>query len=164
VLVGLKLGNLAASVDDTHVHSGTLEEEGGLVGDQVSGKVLRCVDQAGDDRAAEIGALPQVQERSGAANVGFNLDRALDHRERFVGALLGVVAEAFDRSQGFFFAAAADEPPWRFGGEEEEDEEGELWRSVWGGDGLGCWMATLTGKIHWSAAGILQLHWSSRWL
>jgi hypothetical protein len=47
-----------------------------------------------------------------------------------VGALLGVVAEAFDGSQGFFFAAAADEPPWRFGSEEEEDKEGEL-----------CWLA-----------------------
>jgi hypothetical protein len=76
---------------------------------------------------------------------------------------LGVVAEAFDGSQSFFLAAAADEPPWRFGGEEEEDEEGDLWRLVWDESGFGCFV-TLTGKIHWSAAGILQLHWSSRWL
>ena len=48
------------SMDVTHVHSGALEEEGGLVGDEVSGEVLRCVDQAGDDRAAEICALPEV--------------------------------------------------------------------------------------------------------
>jgi hypothetical protein len=129
--------SLSASVDDTHVHSGALEEEGGLVGDQVSGKVLRCVDQAGDDCAAEIGALPEIQERSGAANVCLDLDRTLDHRECFVGALLSVVAETLDGSQGFFFAAAADEPPWRFGGEEEEDEEGELWWSVWWKSGLG---------------------------
>jgi hypothetical protein len=113
-------------MQDTHVHSGALEEEGGLVCDQVSGKVLRSVDQAGDDCAAKIGALPEIQERSGAADVCFNLDRTLDHGECFVGALLGVVAEAFDGSQGFFFAAAADEPPWGFGGEEEEDEQGEL--------------------------------------
>ena len=126
------------SMDVTHVHSGALEEEGGLVGDQVSGEVLRCVDQAGDDRAAEIGALPEVQERSGAADVCFDLDRALDHGECFVGALLGVVAEAFDGSQSFFFAAAANEPPWRFGGEEEEDEEGNLWRLVWYESGLAC--------------------------
>jgi hypothetical protein len=117
-------------MDGTHVHSGTLEEESGLVGDQVSGKVLRCVDQAGDYCAAEIGALPEVQERSGTADVRLNLDRTLDHRECLVGTLLGVVAEAFDGSQGFVFAAAADEPPRRLGGEEEEDEEGELWRSV----------------------------------
>jgi hypothetical protein len=80
-----------------------------------------------------------------------------------VGALLGVVAEAFDGSQGFFFAATADEPPRRFGGEEEEGEEGELSRLVGYERSLGGWV-TLTGKIHWSAAGILQLHWSSRWL
>ena len=48
------------SRDDTHVHSCALEEERGLVGDEVSGEILRCVDQAGDDRAAEIGALPEV--------------------------------------------------------------------------------------------------------
>jgi hypothetical protein len=51
---------------------------------------------------------------------------------------LGVVAEAFDGSQGFFLAAAADEPPWRFGGEEEEDKEGNLWRLVWDESGFGC--------------------------
>ena len=70
--------------------------------------------------------------------MGFDLDRALDHGECFVGALLGVVAEAFDGSQSFFFAAAANEPPWRFGGEEEEDEEGDLWKSVWDESGFGC--------------------------
>jgi len=47
-----------------------------------------------------------------------------------VSAVLSVVAEAFDGSQGFFFAAATDEPPWRFGGEEEEDEKWDLGRSV----------------------------------
>jgi hypothetical protein len=66
-------------MDDTHVHSGALEEEGGLVGDQVSGEVLRCVDQAGDDRSAEIGSLPEVQERGGTADVCLDFDRALDH-------------------------------------------------------------------------------------
>ena len=48
------------SMHGTHVHSGALEEEGGLVGDEVSGEVLRCVDQAGDDSTAKIGALPEV--------------------------------------------------------------------------------------------------------
>lgn len=58
--------------------------------------------------------------------MGLNLDRALNHRECFGGALLGVVAEAFDGAQCFFFAAAADEPPWRFRGEKEENEEWDL--------------------------------------
>jgi len=138
MLVGLRVWQVVCLGDDTYVHSCALEEEGGLVGDQVSGKVLRRVDQAGDDCAAKIGALPEIQERSGAADVCLDLDRALDHGECFVGALLGVVAEAFDGSQGFFFAAAADEPPWRFGGEEEEDKEGELVQLVWVGSGIGC--------------------------
>jgi hypothetical protein len=61
--------------------------------------------------------------------------------------LLGVVAEAFDGSEGFFFATAADEPPWRLGSEEEEDEEGELCGLVWYEMSFGGW-TTLTGKIH----------------
>lgn len=141
------IGKVARLMDFTHVHSCTFEEEGGLVGDQVTGKVLRCVDQAGDDRAAEISTLPEVQERSGTTNVCFNLNCTLNHRKRFIGALLGVVAEALDGSQGFFFATAADEPPWRFGGEEEENKEWDLQKLVWYRSGLGDIMA-LTGKIH----------------
>lgn len=52
----------ARGLSDTYIHSGTLEKEGGLVGNQVTGKVLRCVDQAGDNCSSEIGALPEVEE------------------------------------------------------------------------------------------------------
>jgi hypothetical protein len=58
----LSLVRFVYSMHGTHVHSSALKEESGLVGDQVSGKVLRCVDQAGDDCAAEIDALPEIQE------------------------------------------------------------------------------------------------------
>jgi hypothetical protein len=95
-LVSLKFWTVCTSQRDTYVHSGAFEEEGGLVGDQVSGEVLRCVDQACDDRSAEINTLPEIQKRRATASVGFNFDGTFHHSEGFVGTNLGVVAEAFN--------------------------------------------------------------------
>ena len=40
----------------------TLEEVCGLVGDEVACKVLRRIDQTGDDCSSEVSALEQVEE------------------------------------------------------------------------------------------------------
>jgi hypothetical protein len=104
----------------------TLEEECGLVGNQVTGKILRCVHQAGDDCAAEIGTLEKIEEGGGSAHLGFDLDGTLHHGEGLLGLVWVLVAETFDGAESFRLASAADEPPGRFGGEEDEDQEGGL--------------------------------------
>ena len=131
--VSIESGDLVCFSDcraGTHVHACALKEKCCLVGNQISGEVLRCVDQASDGCTAEIGALPQVEERWVTANVCFDLDGTLHHGKGFVGAVFSVVAEALDGSQGFLFAAATDEPPWRFGSEEKEDEKWNLCKLI----------------------------------
>jgi hypothetical protein len=105
-LVSLEIWRLCTSQGDTYVHSCALEEKGGLVGDQVSGEVLRCVDQACDDRSAEIDTLPEIKKRRATASVGFDFDGTFHHGESFVSTNLGVVAKAFDASQCFLLATA----------------------------------------------------------
>lgn len=61
----------------------TLEEEGGLVGNQVARKVLSGIDEAGDGRSPQIGALEKIEVGGGAAPLSFDLNRALDHGENF---------------------------------------------------------------------------------
>lgn len=104
----------------------TLEKVCSLVRDQVTRKVLRRIDQAGNDCPSAIGTLPEVEKCGVTACFLFDLDCTFDHGEGLVGLFFGFGAEAFDGFQGFFFAAAADEPPGGFGGEEEEDHEGSL--------------------------------------
>lgn len=101
----------------------TLEEECRLVGDQITGEILRCVHQTGDDGATQIGALQQIEEGRRPAHLRFDLDGSLDHGEGLLGLLSILAAEALDGAKRFCFAAAADEPPGRLGGEENEDEE-----------------------------------------
>ena len=64
----------------------TLEEECGLVGDEVTGEVLRGVHQTSDSCAPEVGALEQVKQARSAAQLGLYLDCTLNH-----GELLSVV-------------------------------------------------------------------------
>lgn len=59
----------------------TLEKVGGLVGNQVAGKVLRRVHQTSDDGSAPVGAFPQVQQGRLAAHLLLDLDGALDHSQ-----------------------------------------------------------------------------------
>ena len=61
----------------------TLEEECGLVRNEVTGKVLRGVHQASDGRAPKICALEQVKQARSSAQLGLDLDCALDHGELF---------------------------------------------------------------------------------
>lgn len=107
----------------THVHTGALEEEGGLIGDEVSCKVLRGVDQAGDGRSAEIHSLEQVQEGWIATEMSFDLDGPFHHGECIVDFLLGVVSQTSDGSHRLFLAAATNEPPRRLRCEEEDHHE-----------------------------------------
>jgi hypothetical protein len=102
----------------TYIHSGAFEEESGLVGDQVSGEVLRCVDQACDESSAEIGAFPEVEERRATAGVGLDLDCTFHHSEGLVGVSLVVVAKAFDRTHCLLLATTTKQPPGRLGCEE----------------------------------------------
>jgi hypothetical protein len=64
----------------------TLEEECGLVGDEVTGEVLRGVHQTSDGCAPKICALEQVKQGRSAAQLSLDLDGALNH-----GELLSVV-------------------------------------------------------------------------
>ena len=57
----------------------TLEEVSRLVGNQVTGKVLRRVDQAGDDGSSYIGALEKVEESWGTAHLSFDLNGSFYH-------------------------------------------------------------------------------------
>lgn len=57
----------------------TFEEESCLVGNQVTGEVLRRVHQVGDDRSPQIGALHKVEEGRGAAHLSFDLHGSLHH-------------------------------------------------------------------------------------
>ena len=85
-LVSLKFWTVCTSQRDTYVHSGAFEEEGGLVGDEVAGEVLRGVHQASDSCASEVGSLEQVKQGRSAAQLSLDLDCALNH-----GELLSVV-------------------------------------------------------------------------
>jgi hypothetical protein len=135
----------------------TLEEECGLVGNQVTGEILRCVHQAGDDCAAEISAFEKIEEGRGSTHLGFNLDGTLHHGEGLLGLVRVFVAEALNGTKGFCLASAADEPPGRFGGEEDQNQERGLDKSVWGL--FGKWASLkLTGKSHCRARGTRQAH------
>lgn len=61
----------------------TLEEECGLVRDEVTGEVLRGVHQASDGCAPKICSLEQVKQAGSTAQLGLDLDCALDHGELF---------------------------------------------------------------------------------
>lgn len=104
----------------------TLKEEGCLVGNQVAGKVLRRVHQAGDDCSSPISAPEKVEEGRRAAQVSLNLNRSLNHGKMLLGIVLAFVAEALDGLEGLFLASATHEPPRRLGSEEDEDEKRSL--------------------------------------
>lgn len=108
----------------------TLEEECRLIGNQVTGEILRGVHQTGDDCAAEVSALEQIEESRCSAHLGFDLNGSLNHGEGLLGLLLVFAAEALDGAKGFGFAAVANEPPGRLGSEENENQEGRLHQLV----------------------------------
>jgi len=101
----------------------TLEEEGGLVGNQVARKVLSGIDEAGDGRSPQIGALEKIEVGGGAAPLSFDLNRALDHGENFTWFLPAWTVETLDGSERLLGAAATDEPPRGLGGKEHKDDQ-----------------------------------------
>lgn len=127
-------GESARHTDSTYIHSSALEEEGGLVSDQVAGEILRHVNQAGNDRSAKIDAFPQLQERRISAEVCFNLNCAFHHGESFGSFGLVLGTQPADGAHCFFFAATASEPPGRLGREEDEDHQWGLRMSVRGSE------------------------------
>jgi hypothetical protein len=57
----------------------TLEEEGGLVGDEISRKVLTGVCEASDQSSSEISASEEIDVAGGSTELSLNLDSSLDH-------------------------------------------------------------------------------------
>lgn len=103
----------------------TLEEESCLVSNQVTRKVLRCVDQAGDDGSSQVSSLEQVKKGRRSSHLSLDLDGSLHHGQGLLGCLI-FVTETLDGAESILLAPAADEPPWRLGGQETEDQEGGL--------------------------------------
>jgi len=134
----------------------TLKEVGGLIGNQVAGKILRRVHHAGDDCSPEVGAFKKVEKGGLTARLRFDLDGSFYHGKCCLGLLGGGTrtSEALHGAKSLLGASAANKPPWRFGSEKEENQErslGELaGRREEGGD------SSLTGKIHCKARGIRQ--------
>ena len=118
----------------------TLEEESCLVSDQIAGKVLRRIHQAGNDCAPTIASLKQVEKARLTTVREFNLSGALHHGECFCVFLVGATAQALDRTKGLLLAAVADEPPRGFGGEEDKNQK-------WGLCGLAL-VPARGGKMH----------------
>ena len=113
------------------MHVLTLKEEGCLVGNQVTGEILRRVHQAGDDCAAQIGTLEEVEKRGVTTQLGFDLDGSLHHGKGLVRFLFRLGTEALDGLEGLVLAAVTDEPPGRLGAEEDENQERGLYGIKW---------------------------------
>ena len=103
----------------------TLEEESGLVGDEIAGEVLRCIHQACDGRSPQIGAFEQVEEGWVAVEFRFDLHSASNHGQ-FLLVILCLVSKTLKRFEGFGRAAFSGEPPWRLRCEEDQDQEWRL--------------------------------------
>lgn len=106
----------------------TFEEEGGLVGNQVTGKILRRVHQADDSRSPQIGSLDKVEKGRGTTHLLLNFNSSLHHGQCLLRMLSRFVTEALDGAEGLVFAAATDQPPRGFGREENENQERSLQR------------------------------------
>jgi hypothetical protein len=74
----------------------TLKEESCLVGNQITGKVLRRVHQAGDDSSPQIGAFEKVEEGRGSTHLRLDLNGSLDHGKFLLSILFRFAAEALD--------------------------------------------------------------------
>src|SRR6478736_8308530 len=96
----------------------TLEEECSLVGDQVTSKVLRGIDQTSNNCSSQIGTLEQVKKRRVSTKLLLNLHCTLHHGKLLLGDFLIFTSETFDGAESFVFATLSDEPPGRFGHEE----------------------------------------------
>lgn len=111
---------LQARVDKVQVegavvaHASLLKEESSLVGNQVTGEVLRGVHQASDGGTSEVDALEQVEKGGRAAQLRLNLDGTLDHSIFLLVLLNSSIrrTKALDGAKCLVLAAAADEPPW----------------------------------------------------
>lgn len=86
------------------------EEECCLIGNQVTSKVLRSIDEAGDNGPPEISALDQIGEGRVSAHFGLDFDSAFHHSDGVIDVFLRLASKADDRFAGFFDAAATDEP------------------------------------------------------
>lgn len=97
-----------------------------MIGNQITGEILRGVHEAGDEGSSEIGPAEEVEEGGRTAELGLNLDGSLNHGNLAGGGLGGLCAETADGLEGLLLATVADEPPGGLGGEEDEDDEGSL--------------------------------------
>jgi hypothetical protein len=142
----------------------TLEEEGSLISDQVTRKVLRSVHQASDDGTPQISALDKVGKLGVASLVSLNLDSSLHHGKCLIGGgLVSVPArKALDGLESLVLASAANEPPGGLGGEPDKDHQGDLHLLVT--HRFDAREVLLTGKTHCRARGPRQAHSSSRLL
>jgi hypothetical protein len=142
----------------------TLEEEGSLVSNQVTRKVLRSVHQASDDGTPQISALDKIGKLGIASLMGLNLDSSLHHGKCLLGGGLGSILarKALDGLESLVLASAADEPPGGLGGEPDEDHQGDLHLLVT--HTFDAREVLLTGKTHCRARGPRQAHSSLRLL
>jgi hypothetical protein len=93
----------------------TFEEECRLVGNQVTSKVLGCVDQAGDDCSSAVSTLPQIEKCWFSTHLFFDPNSTLNHGKGPLGILFGLSTESLDGTKSLFLASAADKPPGGFG-------------------------------------------------
>jgi hypothetical protein len=102
-----------------------------LVSNQVSGKVLRRVDQASDCGTPKVGSFNKIEQRRLAAHVNLDLDCSLDHSKCVLGIRLRAVstAETLDGLERFLVATATHEPPRRLWREKDEYHQWKLGRS-----------------------------------
>jgi hypothetical protein len=126
--------DMPASTRESFLHRGnlcsreplTLEEEGDLVGNQITGKVLRGVNQTGDNGLSQVGALEKMEECRFSTHLGINSCGSSDHSSRHFAFLDRFLAESFDRFKSLLSAADANQPPWRFRCKEHEDQKRSL--------------------------------------
>lgn len=90
----------------------TLEEESCLVGNQVTGKILRRVHQAGNNRSPQIGTLKKVEEGRGSTELLFDLDCTLYHGQCLLSVSGLFITEALNGAKGLLLASATNKPPW----------------------------------------------------
>lgn len=102
----------------------TFEEVNGLIGNQVTGQILRSVDTAYDQCTVTIGSLPELNETGFLFGL-LEFDCTTHHGDCVCGVISCTCAsETSDCFLCFSETTLSDEPPGRFGGDEEEDGEG----------------------------------------
>jgi len=140
----------------------TLEEEGRLISNQVTGEILRRVHEADDEGSSQVGALEEIEKGRCPAQLSFNFDGSFNHSKCILITLYGFTTQALDGAKSFLFASAANEPPRGLGSEEDDYQK-------WGLEEVSSRRSKarkkgLTGKSHCKARGNLQAQSSVRLL